>query len=270
MLLIFPGQSLEDLPSEVARSIRRKSRRACPTTIGEGSPPRNPSSSVWIERTSGKKDKSDFIVLGKDGVHWVVEGQSDRRMRSTTMGSGTSAQPKSGPRFVRDEVKSGTWRYTFVTETHLGPYQSHPRTSNLSGGAIPGATRGAHQRRQANAAAAATTTAGAASNQAEYEEAQQAAADKRSWADIAIQVGHILQEIIGVKHARRGITSPVSTSVASTRSPNRTSSIGRRWPSAISTNVPGAKLLHPATLDSRCSAASAARKFAIALSRRVA
>ncbi|MEV0074618.1 MULTISPECIES: hypothetical protein [unclassified Amycolatopsis] len=65
---------------------------------------------------------------------------------------------------------------------------------------MPGATRGAHQRRQANAAAAAITTAAAAANQAEYEEAKKAAADKRSWVDIAIQVGgDILQEIIGVK-----------------------------------------------------------------------
>ncbi|MEV6904844.1 Hint domain-containing protein [Amycolatopsis sp. NPDC051372] len=70
----------------------------------------------------------------------------------------------------------------------------------MSGGALPGATRGAHQRRQANAAAAAITTAAAAANQAEYEEAKKAAADKRSWVDVAIQVGgDILQEIFGVK-----------------------------------------------------------------------
>ncbi|MEV4604895.1 polymorphic toxin-type HINT domain-containing protein [Amycolatopsis sp. NPDC049253] len=70
----------------------------------------------------------------------------------------------------------------------------------MPAGSIPGATRGAHQRRQANAAAAAITTGAAAANQAEYEEAKKAAADKRSWVDIAMQVGgDILQEIIGVK-----------------------------------------------------------------------
>jgi type III restriction enzyme len=74
--------------------------------------------SVWIERDNGKKYYPDFIVLDKDGVYWVVEGKSDREARDTDVLEKKRAA-EEWAQFVRDEIKFGTWRYMFVTETHL-------------------------------------------------------------------------------------------------------------------------------------------------------
>jgi type III restriction enzyme len=73
---------------------------------------------VWIERDNGRKYYPDFIVLDNDGVHWIVEGKSDREARDVDVLEKKRAAEEWG-QFVRDEIKFGVWRYMFVTETHL-------------------------------------------------------------------------------------------------------------------------------------------------------
>ncbi|MFD2466285.1 hypothetical protein [Amycolatopsis silviterrae] len=73
---------------------------------------------VWIERDNGKRYYPDFIVIDNKGFYWVIEGKSDREARDSEVLEKKRAA-EEWAQFVRDEAQFGTWRYMFVTETHL-------------------------------------------------------------------------------------------------------------------------------------------------------
>lgn len=60
----------------------------------------------------------DFIALGADGTHWVIEGKSNSDSKDTDVLAKKFAAERWA-RLVRDEGDFGTWRYMFATEAHI-------------------------------------------------------------------------------------------------------------------------------------------------------
>ncbi|OFR91178.1 hypothetical protein HMPREF2863_05050 [Micrococcus sp. HMSC067E09] len=61
----------------------------------------------------------DFVVLTKDGTHWLVEAKSDRDVLEESVVLKRDAA-RTWARAVRDEDEFGTWRYMFASESHIG------------------------------------------------------------------------------------------------------------------------------------------------------
>ena len=74
---------------------------------------------VYVEWGDSQKYYPDFIAIGRDGVHWLIEAKSDRESESRDVQEKRAAAERWS-RHINDspEVKA-EWRYLFVTETHL-------------------------------------------------------------------------------------------------------------------------------------------------------
>ena len=60
----------------------------------------------------------DFIVLDKQGTHWLIEGKSDKNANDADV-IRKKAAAENWARLVRDNGDYGDWRYMFATETHI-------------------------------------------------------------------------------------------------------------------------------------------------------
>lgn len=70
---------------------------------------------AYIELDNGKRYYPDFVVIDTEGVHWVVEGKSDRDAgRVDVLNKRRVAEEWA--RFARDRGEFGVWRYIFATE----------------------------------------------------------------------------------------------------------------------------------------------------------
>jgi type III restriction enzyme len=73
---------------------------------------------VWIERDNGRKYYPDFIVVDKEGTHWLVEGKSNDRANDPEVLDKKKAA-EDWARFVRDSGEFSNWRYIFATENMI-------------------------------------------------------------------------------------------------------------------------------------------------------
>ncbi|MDG4793696.1 DEAD/DEAH box helicase family protein [Micromonospora sp. WMMD1082] len=74
---------------------------------------------AYLEMDDGTRYFPDFIAIDSDGVHWVVEGKSDRDAdRADVVRRKASAESWARAANDSDAVET-TWRYLFVTESVL-------------------------------------------------------------------------------------------------------------------------------------------------------
>ena len=73
---------------------------------------------VYIERENGRHYYPDFIVVAKDGTHWVVEAKADDRANDQEVIDKREAA-EEWARFVCDAQEFGVWRYLFATESMI-------------------------------------------------------------------------------------------------------------------------------------------------------
>ena len=74
---------------------------------------------VYIEWGDGQKYYPDFIAIDADGIHWLIEGKSDKEGQSKDV-LDKKAAAERWVRHVNDSGEAAAeWRYLFVTETHL-------------------------------------------------------------------------------------------------------------------------------------------------------
>lgn len=60
----------------------------------------------------------DFVALDAKGTYWVIEGKADDDAKDAKVLTKKAAAERWA-RFVRDDGDHGTWRYLFVTESHI-------------------------------------------------------------------------------------------------------------------------------------------------------
>ena len=79
----------------------------------------NNNEGVYIEWGNGQRYFPDFIAIDTSGVHWLIEGKSDKEAPTEDV----QAKKAAAERWVRHVNDSGEapaeWRYLFVTESHL-------------------------------------------------------------------------------------------------------------------------------------------------------
>ncbi|MFF6905784.1 DEAD/DEAH box helicase [Streptomyces sp. NPDC012389] len=75
-------------------------------------------SGTFIQLESGARYYPDFVAVDKDGVHWLVEGKRDSEAESESV-LAKKAAAEAWAKEVTDLGQFGTWKYLFVTESHL-------------------------------------------------------------------------------------------------------------------------------------------------------
>lgn len=72
---------------------------------------------AYVPTTNGNY-YPDFIALDKNGVHWIIEGKSDKNADDADVLRKKDAA-EHWARSVRDHGEFGEWHYVFATESHI-------------------------------------------------------------------------------------------------------------------------------------------------------
>ena len=71
---------------------------------------------LWT--SGGQQYNPDFIVVEKDGTHWIVEVKADRDMTSDVV-QGKREAAKRWANHVTDGAKAASWHYLLVSESDI-------------------------------------------------------------------------------------------------------------------------------------------------------
>jgi type III restriction enzyme len=87
---------------------------------------------LW--NSAGQEYNPDFIVIERDGTHWIVEVKGDKEMTSEDV-KGKREAAKRWANYVTADDKVGvTWRYLLVSESDLDMAKgSWPALKKLGG-----------------------------------------------------------------------------------------------------------------------------------------
>lgn len=87
---------------------------------------------AYIPMVNGSNYYPDFVAIDAEGVHWLVEGKSNSEAKRPEVLAKRKAA-EDWARLVNDDGGYATWRYLFVTESHLksaGSWQSVVYSAN--------------------------------------------------------------------------------------------------------------------------------------------